>query len=234
MRVWAKAKVLHGLASILGATEQDDIGAGWGTHGQLVESEALTARFLNASTCGRCKAKGTDAHLRHLVQAVVIGNGTDHRADLALGHLHGAGVVRDSYNLGERDGGLVDFRRHKTTENGFVEVAVGAAGEELVKLHQQSSHPSVCAINETFSNHWVPCVPQVWILALWGLAMAAAHCAQYISTVSPIQNHRRLYLRLNRSELIAGSHTVVLVQVDTHFDGFVVVEWRVCSSRVQR
>lgn len=56
----------------------------------------------------------------------------------------------------------------------------------------------------------------------------------YQHNAPPIRDHGRQYPPLNRSAVINFSLTVVVVQVDTHFDGIILVEWRVLSSRVLR
>lgn len=43
VRVGAKAEVLDGLTGVLGATEEEGVGASWRAHGKLVNGEALTA-----------------------------------------------------------------------------------------------------------------------------------------------------------------------------------------------
>jgi hypothetical protein len=83
--VRTEAEVLDGLAGVLGSTEEDDVGASGRAEGQLVECEALTASLLDTGTSSGSEAESSDAHLRDLVETVVIGHGADDRPDLALG-----------------------------------------------------------------------------------------------------------------------------------------------------
>ena len=101
----AKAEVLHCFTCVLRATEQDDVGAGRRTQRQLVEGQALAASLLDARTGSRRETQSADAQLRHLIEAVVIRDGTDNGADLALVRLARVRVRGDSDDLGEGDGG---------------------------------------------------------------------------------------------------------------------------------
>lgn len=84
VRVGAETEMPDRLAVALRATEEDDVGASWGTHSELVESQALAAGLLNASTSRRGEAQGADAHLGDLEETVVIGDRGHNGSDLAL------------------------------------------------------------------------------------------------------------------------------------------------------
>jgi len=97
----AKAKVLHSLTRVLGTTEENNVRTSRGTHSELIESDALAAGLLNARARGRGEAEGADGHLRDLVEAVVIGDGADDGADLALEGWAGDLVGGHADDLGE-------------------------------------------------------------------------------------------------------------------------------------
>lgn len=82
--VWAETEVLDSLTVALGSSEENNVGASRGAHGELIESDALTTSLLDASTGSSSESEGTDGHLRDLKEAVVIGDGSHHGADLAL------------------------------------------------------------------------------------------------------------------------------------------------------
>lgn len=100
--------MLDSLTGVLGAAEEDDVGAGRGAKSELIEGQALAASFLDPCACGRGEAQSADAQLRHLIEAVVIRDGTNDSADLALVRLGGMLVRRHGDDLGQRDGGPGD------------------------------------------------------------------------------------------------------------------------------
>lgn len=108
--VGAEAEVLDGLTGVLGATEEDDVGASWGTLGELVEGEALATSLLDAGTSGSGEAESADAHLRDLKEAVVIGDGANDSTNLALVGLGALLVGRNGDDLREGDRWGVDAR----------------------------------------------------------------------------------------------------------------------------
>lgn len=110
MAVGTKAEVLDSLTGVLGATEEDDVGASWGALGELVEGEALATSLLDAGTSGSGEAESADAHLRDLEEAVVIGDGANDSTDLALVSLGALLVGRNGDDLGEGDRWGVDAR----------------------------------------------------------------------------------------------------------------------------
>jgi len=58
--------------SILGCSEQDGVGTGWGGHDQLIESEALSTGFDNLSSGGLGESEGTNGKLWNSKESVVI------------------------------------------------------------------------------------------------------------------------------------------------------------------
>ena len=79
-----ETEVLDGLTGVLGPTEKDDVGASRSTESELVEGEALAASLGDSGTGSGGESESADGHLGDLVDAVVIGNGADNGADLAL------------------------------------------------------------------------------------------------------------------------------------------------------
>jgi hypothetical protein len=107
--VRTETEVLDRLARVLGTTEKDDVGTGRRAEGELVEGEALTTSLLDASTgCGG-EAESADADLGDLEETVVIGDGADDGADLALVGLAAVLVGRHGDDLGERERRGVDL-----------------------------------------------------------------------------------------------------------------------------
>ena len=105
-----KAEVLDSLTGVLGATEEDDVGASWGTESELVEGDALTTGLLDAGTSGCGELESADAQLWDLEQTVVIGDGADDSTDLVSMGLLVVLVGGDGNDLGERDRWGVDAR----------------------------------------------------------------------------------------------------------------------------
>lgn len=108
--VGSETEVLDSLTGVLGATEEDDVGTGWCAEGELVECDGLTTGLLNAGTGSCGELERADAELGELEETVVIGDGTDNGADLALVDLGGVLVGGDGDDLGERHWWGVDAR----------------------------------------------------------------------------------------------------------------------------
>lgn len=126
--VGTETEVLDRLAGVLGATDEDDVGASRGAEGELVEGEALTAGLEDAGAGGGGEAQGADAELGALDEAGVIGDLGDGGHDLALELLVGGGPLVQKSDLGQGNGGpsgrLVLFRpRLKTLNLGEDELA---------------------------------------------------------------------------------------------------------------
>lgn len=102
--------MLDSLTGVLGATEEDDVGASWGTESELVECDGLTTSLLDTGTSSGGELERTDAELWELKETVVIGDGTDNGADLALVDLGGVLVGGDGDDLGEGHWWGVDAR----------------------------------------------------------------------------------------------------------------------------
>lgn len=132
--MWAEAEVLDSFTGVLWSTEENDVRAGWSTHGELIESETLTTRLQNASTCSGGEAKRADGHLWNLVQAVVVRDGRNNCTDLSLIPLRGVLVRACGNDLGERERRAVDLGGHQATAYCLVEGAVGCAASELEKV----------------------------------------------------------------------------------------------------
>jgi len=135
--VGTEAEVLDRLTGVLGSTEEDGVGTGGETGGNLVDGESLTTSLLDAGAGRGGEAHGSDGELGELEEAVVIGDGADNDNGLALVVLRVGLVGGGSDDLGEGDRGAVDLGHHKTAEDNLVEGRIGAAGKELVQTNQQ-------------------------------------------------------------------------------------------------
>ena len=121
--VRAVAKVLDGLTSVLGPTEEQRVAASGGLERELVEGQSLATGGLDASTGGGSEAEGRDVDLGDLEEAVVVGDGADDDNGALLVILN---VAR---NAREGDGGAVDTGHKQAAEDDLVEARVGAACE---------------------------------------------------------------------------------------------------------
>lgn len=125
--VGTKAKVLDGLTGVLGAAEEEGVGAGGGTEGQLVEGQALAAGSSDAGAGGGGEAQSGDGQLGDLEQAVVVGDGADNDDGLALVGLARVLVGSRCDDAGDGHGRAVDARHEQTAEDHLVEVRIRAA-----------------------------------------------------------------------------------------------------------
>jgi len=135
--VGTEAEVLDRLTGVLGSTEEDGVGTGGETGGNLVDGESLTTSLLDAGAGRGGEAHGSDGELGELEETVVIGDGANNDNGLALVVLRVGLVGGGSDDLGEGDRGAVDLGHHKTAEDNLVEGRIGAAGKELVQTNQQ-------------------------------------------------------------------------------------------------
>ena len=176
-----EAEVLHGLTGVLGSTEEQSVGTGRGAESKLVESQSLTTGLLNASAGSSGETEGSNRQLGDGQKAVVVGDGADNDDSLALLCLTDVG---NSARKGNR--GAVDSRHEETTEDGLVEVGLGAAYHashiSLIKSSQRYTCRN-CAANESrnrgshTSQEAVELHQnlQVDVVALGSLAVAAPH-----------------------------------------------------------
>lgn len=139
MAVRAKAEVLDGLTSILGATEEKGVGPGGRAERKLVQGQHLTAGLLDPGSGGGSEAEGRDRELGDGQDAVVIGNGADDDDSLAL---VGFGGVLD--DAGERDGRAVDPGHEQAAQHDFVEVGISAAWGILYQHRREEQAHSGC------------------------------------------------------------------------------------------
>lgn len=112
--VGTEAEVLDSLTGVLGATDEDDVGASGGTGGELVEGEALTAGLDDAGAGGGGEAQSADGELGNLEETRVVGDLGDGGDGLALELLVGGGPLGKKSDLGEGNRGawkLLVFRR---------------------------------------------------------------------------------------------------------------------------
>lgn len=130
-----EAEVLDGLTGGALAAEEDGVGAGGRTGGELLEREGLAAGGGDAGTGGGGEAQGGDGE--GLAggeggQTDVVGDGADEDEDLVGRLSAAAGLLLDE--AGERERGPVDLGLEEAAEDDAVEACVRAAGEEAVEL----------------------------------------------------------------------------------------------------
>ena len=123
--------MLHGLARVLGATEQDAAAAGGSHDSELIEGEALAAGLEDASTGVLGEPQGNDAELGDLKHTDIVSDGPDQDSGLVLLALHELGQLAQ----GKRR--LVSLGHKQPLQDNLVEVAVGPALQEAVELHKE-------------------------------------------------------------------------------------------------
>mmetsp|Transcript_81386 Transcript_81386/g.256642 ORF Transcript_81386/g.256642 Transcript_81386/m.256642 type:complete len:232 (+) Transcript_81386:64-759(+) len=125
------AEVLLGLAGLHRAAQEHRALSKRRAERKLVEGEALAAGVDDAGTCSLGEVEGANAHLGHLIDALVIRDRAHHTCDLTLflGH------VLDE--LREREGRPVLPCHVQPLGDDLVEPGVRAAGHELVELAQE-------------------------------------------------------------------------------------------------
>lgn len=131
--VGAEAEVLDGLARVLGAAEEERVGARGLLESELVEGQGLAAGSLDARAGSGGEAQGGDVDLGDVEEAVVIGDGADNNDRLLL-----VAVLEVGGNAREGDGGAVDAAHKQAAEHDLVESRVGTA---WVQRCQQSARP---------------------------------------------------------------------------------------------
>ena len=122
------AKVLHGLAGVLGSAQKHRVRALGGAGGQLIEGDGLTASLDDASTGRLGESQSSDRHLGHLEQAHVVRNRADKDSSLALLALQVLGDV------GQRHGRTVHARHKQALQHRLVKGRVRAASQEAIQL----------------------------------------------------------------------------------------------------
>ncbi|DBA01207.1 TPA: LOW QUALITY PROTEIN: hypothetical protein N0F65_002342 [Lagenidium giganteum] len=84
------AEVLVHFTGRAAATEEDRVGATWGTQSELIEGQAFTASVGDASTGSLGEAESGDRELWHIDEAEIIGDWANDNGDLAIVGLHRA------------------------------------------------------------------------------------------------------------------------------------------------
>jgi len=125
------AKVLDGLASVLGAAEENGVGSLGSKQGELVKGQALTASSSDPGTGSVREAEGADPELGGGDETRIVGDSSDKNGDLVLLALHVA------HNAGNAHRGPVDARHEQTLQHHAVERAGGTAIQEPVNLDQK-------------------------------------------------------------------------------------------------
>lgn len=121
MLVGAEAKVPDSLTGVLGATQQQGVGAGGLLEGELIEGLGRATSGNDASAGSGGEAQGSDVHLGDLEQAGVIGDGADNDNGLLLV------VLEVGVDAREGDGRAVHARHKQTAQDDLVEGSIGTA-----------------------------------------------------------------------------------------------------------
>lgn len=131
MLVWAKAEVLDGLTGVLWSPEEESVGAGGGTEGELIEGEGLTTGSEDPGASAGGEPQSSDRELGDLQEAVVVGDSADNDNRLSLG------LPSIGNKAGEGDRRPVDVGLRETLGNSLVELAGGTATQEGVEPVEQ-------------------------------------------------------------------------------------------------
>lgn len=127
-------EVLDGLSGVLWSSQQNNVAASWGSHGQLVESQALTAGLLDSGTGSGGESQSSDGQLGDDVHSVVVGDCADDCDGLALVGLLGGWGADFAVDAGEGHGWAVDSRHEQSLEDDLVEVGIGSSCASSVLL----------------------------------------------------------------------------------------------------
>lgn len=120
--------MLDGLTRVLGAAEEEGVGAGGLLESQLVEGDDLAAGSGDAGTGGGGDAESGDRDLGDGQETVVIGDGANDDDGLLL-----VAVLEVGRNAGQRDGGAVDAAHEQAAEDHLVEGSISAAWQFSVR-----------------------------------------------------------------------------------------------------
>lgn len=115
-----EAEVLDGLTVVLGATQQQGVGAGGLLESELIEGQGAAASGKDARAGGGGESQGSDLHLGDLEQAVVIGDGADDNNRLLV-----VAVLQVGLDTGQGDGRAVDAGGKEAAQDNLVEGRVG-------------------------------------------------------------------------------------------------------------
>lgn len=115
-----EAEVLDGLTAVLGATQQQGVGAGGLLKSELVKGQGAAASGENARAGGGGESQGSDLDLGDLEQTVVIGDGADDDDRLLV-----VAILQVGLDTGQRDGRTVDAGGKETAQDNLVEGRVG-------------------------------------------------------------------------------------------------------------
>lgn len=117
--MWAKAKVLNSLTSVLRSTQQKGVCASRSPESQLVQSQSLTTSLLDSGSGGSSESESSNGELGEVEKTVVIGDCADNDYGLAGRFI----VLLDGgYETGEGHRRTVDAGHKKATKDNLVEV----------------------------------------------------------------------------------------------------------------
>jgi hypothetical protein len=123
-------EVTEDLAGTAGSLEQDGLAASGALESELVESQDLSSRLLDAGTSSLSDVEGGNVDLGDGQDALIIGHSSDDDED-GVSSL----TLNVSSDLLDRHGGTVVAGHDQAAEDNLVEVSLGTASQELVQLH---------------------------------------------------------------------------------------------------
>jgi hypothetical protein len=126
--VGTHAKVLDSLTSVLCTAKKDSVSTSGSAKSKLIKRNRFTASLHDTSSSGLGESKCSNRKIWDLQHTGIIRDGSNYNDCVALLAL---GVTN---NARKRDGRSVKARHEKTLENYLVEVGIGTASKEAVKL----------------------------------------------------------------------------------------------------
>lgn len=151
--VRAETEVLEGLAGVLGAPEEEGVGASRSPEGELVESQGLTTGSEDPGAGSGGEAESGDSQLGDGELTVVVGDGADYDDGLV-----GVLVTDIAGDARDRDRRAVDLGGEEAAENNLVEGSVGPActippnPSETRPSFNSHSHPSPIPLHPEFRS----------------------------------------------------------------------------------
>jgi hypothetical protein len=119
-------------AGVTRTSQQQSVGTGGSLNSQLIQSHNLTTSLNDAGASRFGEAKSADADLGDVQQTNVVSDGTNNNSDGLL-----VLALQELGNAGQGKRRAVHLAHHQSLEDDFVELGVGSAGQEGIKLNQK-------------------------------------------------------------------------------------------------
>ena len=131
MLVGTVTEVTNSLSGVSFATEQDSVGTGGASQGELVQGEAFTASSQDAGTGSGSETESGNRQFGDFNESNIVRYSGDDDDSFARCVLDSAGNTRD------RHWRTVDLAHVESAKDDFVEAAVSSTGQEAVELDQK-------------------------------------------------------------------------------------------------